>query len=428
MKPLTGVVELKARGLLGGLLVSLILCWALPAWADTPKIQRDQLADDAIGEEQIDWGDGSEQVDASDMPVDDGAWVNLAPATAYVQAAFDAIDSWMGGITTGYWQRNGTDLSPATVGDDVLMNPTELIKVEGSAADSIKWYSYVTGDSYGRFQAKADGTLGWGDGSGAVDLTMYRGAAGEAAITGNLSLGAHHLALGKIATPGAAASDTGLIYFDTTTERPYVVDDAGAAACLAIQNVVTLPGQYLAHLAWGYSDVQNLAAPVSAQVYNSYDWTNHKQATGYGSWDWIASRDQRIPDYAQSKLYTAGQMDYNGCDTIKLRAKVWLQNSVVVGSAPGGGSYWDSIKFHLSENDGSHSTVSADLQSGLADSAWRIIEADFDISSWTVGAEEGLYFGLEFTGVEVDDPDPDPQNAWQYWVGIEWIEAIAWIN
>lgn len=326
------------------------------------------------------------------------------------------------------WDRNGTDLEPTNDGDDVVLTAGETLGISGAVASNEVAFFSVTADADSRFSITADGTLGWADGTNPVDLTMYRGAAGEAAITGNLSLGAHHLALGKIATPGAAASDTGLIYFDTTTERPYVMDDAGAAACLAIQNVVTLPGQYLAHLAWGYADVQNQPAPVTAQNLSAYDWTNHKQGTGHGLWGWTASRGQRIPDYGQSKMYTAGQMDYNGCDTIKLRAKVWVENVLVAGSAPSGGSYWDSVKFHISENDGSHYTLSSDLQSGLADSAWRIIEADFDISAWTVGAEEGLYFGLEFIGVEVDDPDPDPQNMWGYQVAIEWIEAIAWIN
>lgn len=175
------VVEMGARMGLGLILALLILTCALPAQADTPKIQRDQIADDAIGEEQIDWGDTGEQVDASDVPVDDAAWVEITPVSPDVQSCFDWIDAnWPAG-GSAVWQKSGTDLSPLTSGDDVLMNPTELIKAEGAAASDIKLYHYVTGDSYGRFQAKADGTLEWGSGSAAVDTSLYRSAANKLA-------------------------------------------------------------------------------------------------------------------------------------------------------------------------------------------------------------------------------------------------------
>lgn len=182
MNPLSKrVVEMGARMGLGLILACLALFIAAPAWADTPKIQRDQIADDAIGDQQIDWGAASEQVDASDVPVDDGAFVEITPVSPDVQACFDWLDAWLAAGSGSYWQRNGTDLSPATSGDDVLLNDGELIKAAADNAADIRWYSYVTGDSYGRFQVKADGTLEWGPGSGAVDTALYRSAANKLA-------------------------------------------------------------------------------------------------------------------------------------------------------------------------------------------------------------------------------------------------------
>ena len=84
MKPSSlASVEMLGRALVIGVLVALLVP-PQAGLAALPQIRREQIADDAIGEEQVDWGTGSEQVAADDMPVDDGAWTNLAPEDPFV--------------------------------------------------------------------------------------------------------------------------------------------------------------------------------------------------------------------------------------------------------------------------------------------------------------------------------------------------------
>jgi hypothetical protein len=172
------MVEIReAVGFASYLLLAALLALGLvePASAALPQIRREQIADDAIGEEQIDWGLGSEQVAADDVPVDDAAWTNLAPASAYVQAVFDWLDSnWPSG--TSYWQLDGTDIKPATPGHDQFMDDGEIIQLVADS-DAIKAAAWVTGDSYPRWQLYASGKQEWGPGSAAVDTSLYRAAA-----------------------------------------------------------------------------------------------------------------------------------------------------------------------------------------------------------------------------------------------------------
>jgi len=258
------------------------------------------------------------------------------------------------------------------------------------------------------------------------DHTQYVLVAGTRAMTG-------HLPLTEIAAPGSPpASGIHYLYPDSTSHRLNDMDPDGSVHDLTKQNVVTIQGQAPADGAtsqrWDSDQTQTDACAVSSAAVFAYDFTNHKQTSGYGLWSWVARRNQSEANFAQAVIAVGGQMDYNGCDVLKLRAKVKVQGNAASGSAPSGGSYWDSVYAYVTENSGDNDTKSADLQSQLSDGNYRIIEADFDVSGWSIGAEEALFFGLEFKGVDVDDPDPDPLNEWEYAVSIEWIEVIAWIN
>ncbi len=54
---------------------------------------------------------------------------------------------------------------------------TANVSVERAATSDPTFASHVTGDTQQRFQIKADGTYGWGDGSSAQDTNLYRSAA-----------------------------------------------------------------------------------------------------------------------------------------------------------------------------------------------------------------------------------------------------------
>jgi len=153
-----------------------------------------------------------------------------------------------------------------------------------------------------------------------------------------------------------------------------------------------------------------------------------EQDAGYGEWTWMASRAQGPAIWAQCQLATGGQIDYNSADKLTLRALVYVEGVTAQGAAPSG-TYWDSIKFYVTESNGEdNSTVSADIQGETSNGAWAIIDADVDVSAWSIGAEEALRIGLVFVGEDVEDPGGDPQTDWEYTVRIEWIKATQWIT
>lgn len=274
-----------------------------------------------------------------------------------------------------------------------------------------------------------------GDLAGLTDTADHPGYLtldGLRTMLGNLLMGAFGIHLTKRATPATPASEVTVLYNDTTTERLHQLDDTGAAADLSKQIVVTLQGQQLGLHAdsetWKDGDTQNLPCTVTPYGFYSYNITSNIADAGHGAWLWVARRDISDPNFAQAWLATGGQMDYRGCNTLKVRALVLPTCSVQSGSVPSGGSYWDSIKLYMNEQAGASKDLSADLQSQTSNGNWSIIEADFDVSGWATGDDDGLMFGIELIGVDVDDPDPDPINEWQYSFVVAWIEVIGWIR
>ncbi len=70
--------------------------------------------------------------------------------------------------------------SPATSGWKELYSeasPFSTLNLTVAATGSVAINEKVTGDSQNRFQVLGDGTLGWGSGSGAPDVNLYRSAA-----------------------------------------------------------------------------------------------------------------------------------------------------------------------------------------------------------------------------------------------------------
>lgn len=342
--------------------------------------------------------------------------------------------SWAaGGGGSSYWSRTGTDLEPLNSGDDVVLTNGETMGLSSAVASNETMFFSVTADANSRLAITADGSLNWGSGSAAADLTMLRGGAGRLELAdGDILRLPEYLELAEVVAGDVLTAGAGYGRIHILGDgRAYSMDDAGHRHDLSIRNVVTLQGSWLADTAsstYDTTETQSIPCAVTSSSVYTYDWASHEQSEGNGGWSWEARRDQMALEYSQAAIATGGGMDYNSSDTLKIRAKVKPYCIVDQGSAPSGGSYWESISLYVSENSGDNSSISADLQSSTSNNAWTIIEADFDISSWSVGADEALYFGIEAIGIEVEDPDPDPLNIWMMSISVEWIEAIAWMK
>jgi len=346
----------------------------------------------------------------------DGSWVQLA-LTSDVPAAL--------------WSKTGTDLSPATAGDDVLLNAGEILQLVESS-DTATLSAWITGDTHPRLNLTAGGKLTLGSGSAAADVQLSRGGAHYLQLAaGDWLRLPTWLELAEISASGVAAPDSGFGRLLVEAARAYLLDDGGNLHELTIQGDSEVLGQWLADAAsvtYDTDKTQNLPCAVTPITLYAYDWTNRKQQSGYAMWTWDAQRLQGLPDYAQAQLATGGQFHAAGCGKITVQAKVKYTCSVADGSAPSGGSYWDSVKLYCNSNDGASAALSGDLQSSLSNGNWRIIEYEFDISGWSLGAHDGIMAGLDFIGVAVDDPDPDPVNTWHYIAQIEWLRIVRRVN
>jgi|GEM_PF-3665209 len=230
----------------------------------------------------------------------------------------------------------------------------------------------------------------------------------------------------------APPADTLRTYADTTlTSRLYAKDSSSNEIDLSIQSDHVFQGQWLADTedeTWEDAAQDLIACEATASRKYDFDFVNMQQDASYGQWVWDAVRAQMALNWAQCQFATGGQIDYNGCTDLTLRALVWVNCATAEGAAPGG-TYWDSIKFYVTESNGEdNDTVSADLQGQTSNGAWTIIEADVDVSAWSIGAEEALRVGLVFVGEDVADPGMDPQTTWTYEVRIEWIKVTQWVE
>ena len=131
-----------------------------------------------------------------------------------------------GGISL--WSKAGTDLSPATAGDDTLMNDGELYKgEETTAAGSTKLYFAQTGDAFGRWIVDADGKTHWGSGAGAADCFLFRRGVAIMAFDSSLEL-----LEGAEAVLSATA---GYIKLRAVNNRMLQQDDLGNTHDLSVQ-------------------------------------------------------------------------------------------------------------------------------------------------------------------------------------------------
>lgn len=143
----------KQRGDLAAACCRLILALLVALALTTPA-----QAAPTVKDYQIDWGGTDPQVDADDLPVDSGAWSNLAPITDTAQAVFDWLDSNWGSLLS----ISGTDNAVVRLdGTDALQDSGIFI----SDADAL---------------TAAAGSIAFTASSGNVILATQTGSTGNA--------------------------------------------------------------------------------------------------------------------------------------------------------------------------------------------------------------------------------------------------------
>jgi hypothetical protein len=71
---------------------------------------------------------------------------------------------------------SGSWIEIASNGASFTLTGTRSFTLNGTANSTTKYISLVSGDTFNRFEMTADGTMKWGPGSGAVDVTLARTA------------------------------------------------------------------------------------------------------------------------------------------------------------------------------------------------------------------------------------------------------------
>ena len=394
---------------------------------------------------------------------DDAGYVVMsldATLTAdHVLTAGDGITVTDGASTVtvaAEWKDDATStLVPVTANDDVYVTTSnDTYAIQGDNTQS-------TGSSVGVYGSASGGSTDAVGVSGSVNSTATTTYGGK--FTNSDSGTTDYGVYGSVTTPGNSDysvyanewSYTGkyVDYWNAHAEEPMTAPTSGKLRVyahgedvsrlmartsssekidLSIQADDIIFGQYLAtgdNETWDYESIGGAPSPfsVSSGLMYTYNFTTNKQTAGYGIWDWTADRQQMAMVWRQCRFATGGQIDWNDCDSLTLRAKV-LVNCVKTEGALPSGTYWDSIKFYVTENTGNDATISSDIQGETVNGAWRIIDHDFDVSGWTINDDEALMVGLVFVGEEVEDPGEDPETIWTYEVKIEWIHVIQWIE
>jgi hypothetical protein len=393
------------------------------------------IAPDGVDEVHIDWGTGAGQVSAADVPTDTTSFDGVLSASdTTVQAALETLDEISTGGGSSYWTRTGTELTPATSGDNVEVN-----NVTGLGASAI--YGRNTGTGVGAgvggradgtggdgVQGFATGSLGTGvegNATGANGIGVF----GEATATGGNGV------MGIVSSTAASENDTyggtftrthggtwldldGLastpanpstgdlrVYGLTADDRLYMRDDAGNAHDLTVAAHDCWPaaiggdlssGGGAAGVGWAYCTLSGGgggAVPISAGY--TVDTTNYEVDAQYLEWGLQYSSVGGYPGLVISVPFRKQG------DAVVVAARVWQ-----VGV--------DAITFGVSDddNDGDSDTVN----DTPANATWKTITHTVDASGFTDQLRAMIFV------------EPPLRGDGEFIFRLEWIEARQWVN
>ena len=112
----------------------------------------------------------------------------------------------------------------------------------GTTTGSNVLTTYVTSDANNRFKLEQNGTMSWGTGSGAVDIDLYRSAANELSVGGDLSVERLYALIPRSTASAANAryqgTSTGEIRYSTSSRRWKTdIEDTDAAVLEAAKKL-----------------------------------------------------------------------------------------------------------------------------------------------------------------------------------------------
>ncbi|MFM9635987.1 hypothetical protein [Streptomyces turgidiscabies] len=153
---------------------------------------------------------------------------------------------------------SGSWIEIASNGASFTTTGTRSITLNGTANSTTKFIALVSGDTFNRYELTADGTMNWGPGSGAVDVTLAR----TAASTLGTANGDHFkvggdlkLVNGTTIHRNALAVGAGTTVANTTTETvvgtmTIAAGDAVAGAIYRVRMVANVSFLASAQLTW----------------------------------------------------------------------------------------------------------------------------------------------------------------------------------
>ena len=127
---------------------------------------------------------------------------NLATAGNITQGSYGSDSSWtkFGNVT----------------GDQFFVGTNGAFRVQRSVSNSEAFRVQIAGDTQGRWRGNSDGSLQWGDGTNAQDVTLKRGATGMLWLTGGITLNNGNNAYNTVVK---GISDSNLLYIDASSNQ-----------------------------------------------------------------------------------------------------------------------------------------------------------------------------------------------------------------
>lgn len=126
--------------------------------------------------------------------INSGVWTGSTLVTG--TGTINKLTRWStttGALVDANITDNGTDITvaPAGASGNLVITPggtAGCVSITRAAAGNPNFKLFVSGDTNPRLQIEADGTLAWGPGNAAVDVTFKRSGAAAATLTGALTI------------------------------------------------------------------------------------------------------------------------------------------------------------------------------------------------------------------------------------------------
>lgn len=320
--------------------------------------------------------------------------------------------------SSSYWGRTGTELTPATSGDNVDVSASmgaNDASIYGTNTSGTNGAAGVRG-KHGASLLSYAGKVGvWGESdTGAGVYGASSSGPGVYAISNTGTslrvLGSSHLDNyfdldGQGSAPANPSSGDLRVYGLSTDDRLYMRDDAGNVHDLGARTM-WWPWPDLRPDTQIASGAHSPAAPdVTLAEQKTVDYSNLEVDDAYGSAEWISAWDGVRLTQSDAAWFLPF---YWGGNSLTARCRVYVNNT----------SRFDHLYLVVSDEDGDGDSTSVDMLTSMSNATWYNGTLDVDTSGYTGNLRIAIFaFGTTNTG-----------NVGLTGIRIEGVGATVWAN